>query len=78
MFVIVNIKMVFEMGKSAPKWISLFWTYVITATKIRMAAIMIISRLRRLRSSEEIKEEAVLKRFRFMVLNFTGTKLILQ
>jgi hypothetical protein len=35
-----------------------------------MAAMMIISRFRRLRSSEEIKEEAVLKRFRFMVFGF--------
>jgi hypothetical protein len=40
--------------------------YVINATTIIMAAIMIISRLRRFRSAAEIKEEAVLNRFEFM------------
>ncbi len=47
----MNIKIVFEMGKSAPKWITRFSAKVNTATMTMMAMMMTISRLRRLRSS---------------------------
>ena len=50
----INIKIVLDMGKGAPKWTTLFSINVNSATTAITTTIIVTSRFRRLRSSSEI------------------------